>query len=420
MSGHDQPLTDLGTALFASLPRADQRKMARTYVRGLLTTRGRKSFRNMAYSLGGPRLEQSLHHFVSCSTWDWTPVTRAVADIMMPVAPPRAWVLRPMVTRREGGSTVGVHKRFFAGSGQVLNAQYAVGLWAASPVMSYPLVWRLLLPPEWLQDDARRARASIPDGFTPETPVECAVGAYLGLPADLRGRLPVVMDVCGIDTAVAVHRLRAARLPFLVRAYRGLRLTAADPDLPGYGASPLPMYQILAAAKAPRRPVAARRPDRRIPDVRPEAGGAPPRPLSGGEQPPRGLVAAVRVRSPHHPVRPGGRDGHHDPYDLLLFRTRTDTRHRPDEVWLTNMLDADPATLLSLTALPHRVDDTFERVTGCLGMRDFTGRSYGGWNRHATLASAAHAVALHSHGPADLPFGRTYAAEPGHLSASGV
>ncbi|MFF6786393.1 transposase [Streptomyces sp. NPDC012510] len=413
MSGHEELLTDLGTTLFASLPRSDQRSMALTYVRGLLTTPGRKSFRNMAVSLGGPRLEQRLHHFISCSTWDWTPVSRASADALMPVAPPRGWVLRTLVTRREGESTVGVHKRFFAGRGQMLNAQYAVGLWAASTTVCYPLTWRLLLPPEWLQDEARRARASIPVARTPETPVECAVAAYLDLPADLRGRLPVVMDVCGIDTVTAVHRLCSVKVPFLVRAYRGLPLTVVDPALPGHGTSPLSTHRILAAAEGPHGPVDAGPVDaggpgggyrHAWPEERERASGTVP----GGEEPTRSLVAAVRVRSPYDSDRADGPDGRHD---LLLLRTRTDTGQRPDEVWLTNMLDADPGTLLSLTALPRRVDDSTERITARLGIRDFTGRSYDGWNRHATLASVAHAVALLSDEPADLPFGRAPVAE---------
>ncbi|EFL26357.1 conserved hypothetical protein [Streptomyces himastatinicus ATCC 53653] len=69
--------------------------------------------------------------------------------------------LRTPVTPRAGESTVGVHKRFCPGYGQVLNAQYLVGLWAASTPMCYPLAWRLLLPPEWFQDEARRARADV-------------------------------------------------------------------------------------------------------------------------------------------------------------------------------------------------------------------------------------------------------------------
>ncbi|MFC9427822.1 IS701 family transposase [Streptomyces sp. NPDC056987] len=404
MSGHDELLTDLGTALFASLPRSDQRRMALTYVRGLLTTRGRKSFRNMAASLGVPGLEQSLHHFISSSTWDWTSVSRALADTLMAVAPPQGWVLRTLVMPREGEGTVGVHKRFFPGRGQDLNAQYAVGLWAASPSMCYPLTWRLVLPPEWLQDDRRRARAQIPGSYTPETPVECAVAAYLGLPAELRARLPVVMDVCGSDTAKAVHRLRSAQVPFLVRAYRSMQLTAVDPALPGLGTGPLSTHRILAEAEGLRGGFLYPSPEQTPRTSRTEP---------GTEEPTRGPVTAVRVRPPYDPDRSDRSDGHDEPYDLLLLRTRTDTGQNPEEVWLTNMLDATHGNLLSLTSLSHRTNDATERITSHLGIRDFTGRSYGGWNRHATLAAVAHAVALFSGEPADLSSRRTPEAASG-------
>ncbi|QLH21583.1 transposase [Streptomyces sp. Rer75] len=378
MAGHDELLADLGSTLFASLPRSDQRGMALTYVRGLLTTRGRKSFRNMAASLGVPRLEQRLHHFISCSTWDWAPLARAAAGTVMPMAPPEGWVLRTLVTPRTGESTVGVHKRFCPGYGQVLNAQYAVGLWAASTTMCYPLAWRLLLPPEWFRDEARRARASIPGNCTPETPVVCGLSAYLDLPDALRGRLPIVMDMRGVDIPAAVHQLRAVRVPFLVKAYRGLPMTVVDPALP-HVAGPQWTYQIMAAAEEAA--------GKAVPTGGPVWG-------PGNQDAARGLVAAVRVRLPFHRDGASGSDGHGDPYDLLLLRTCWEDGQRPDEVWLTNMLDTDATALLSLTALPHRVDDAIEYITAPLGIRDFTGRSYGGWNRHATLTSVAHAIAL--------------------------
>lgn len=41
-------LEDLGTELFATLRRSDQRRRGMEYIHGLLSTRGRKSIRNMA------------------------------------------------------------------------------------------------------------------------------------------------------------------------------------------------------------------------------------------------------------------------------------------------------------------------------------------------------------------------------------
>ncbi|MEU1409783.1 transposase [Streptomyces sp. NPDC005728] len=309
----DAVLTDLCDRLFAQLSRSDQRARGLKYVRGLLATPGRRSFRNMAAHLGGSAtLEQRLHHFVSCSTWDWMPMRRALAAYMAELAPPRAWVLRPLLVPKEGDNTVGVHKRYVPALGQMLNVQYSVGLWAASSVLPYPVSWRLLLPRDWLDDDARRAQVAIPDGLAAENPAECAVEAYLGLAAHRDGDLPVrpvVLAVGDADAATAVRKLRAAGVPFVVGADR----------------------------------------------------------------------------------RPAALDGLDD---LLLFRTQTHPDSGPGRAWVTNMHDAGPDELTSLARLVDTVDDSFRNTTDRIGMTDFTGRTFNGWNRHATLVSAAHCVTL--------------------------
>ncbi|MER7395023.1 transposase [Streptomyces sp. NPDC000151] len=237
-------LQTLCAPLFASLPRSDQRERFVKYVEGLLATEGRRSFRNMAACLGGgPTLEQRLHHFVSCSTWDWMPVRRALAARATAPVPPDAWVLRTVLAPKEGTSMVGVHRRHVPALGHSLNVQYAVGLWAVSGTECRPVNWRLLLPRTWTDDPERRARTSIPDGSRPETPTECAIGAYSGLMDDAEGQLPgapVVLAVDGVDVAAAVRHLRAARLPFLVKADPGDPLgarAASDDGLLLFGSS---------------------------------------------------------------------------------------------------------------------------------------------------------------------------------------
>lgn len=374
-------LADLCDHLFASLPRSDQRRTGRDYLRGLLTTKGRKSFRNMAVCLGGDAtLEQRLHHFVSCSTWEWMPMRRALAEYMAAAAPPAAWVLRPMVVPKEGDSTVGVHRRYVPALGQFLNAQFAVGLWGASPAQpqrAHPVGWRLLLTRDWLDDEAGRARTAIPDGLLPESPVDCAVEAYLAMagpgpggaatdPAGRPGVRPLVM-AGDADVVRAVHRLRAARVPFAVRADPALPLTVVEAEETGDGAG----RQVLTAAESLRRsadPQAAEHRTGRL-----------------------GPLAAVRVRSPFAHV---GADHVPGAHDLLLLGTGADPHRRPEEVWLTNLLDADATELTGLISLLGAVDDSFARTTDRVGIRDFTGRTFPGWNRHVTLASAAHCVAL--------------------------
>jgi hypothetical protein len=64
----------------------------------------------------------------------------------------------------------------------------------------------------------------------------------------------------------------------------------------------------------------------------------------------------------------------------------------PAELWLTTMSGASPAALVRLSRLIQRVDRDFAEIAEQVGIRDFSGRSFVGWHRHVTLASAAHAV----------------------------
>ncbi|PWS41370.1 transposase, partial [Streptomyces sp. ZEA17I] len=100
----------------------------------------------------------------------------------------------------------------------------------------------------------------------------------------------------------------------------------------------------------------------------------------------RSLVAAVRTRIPS-PMRVARRRG-----DLVLLGVGEHGRGWPGELWLTNMTDTPAAELLRLTRLVDRVDHDFREVAERVGIRDYTGRSFAGWHRHVTLASAAHTV----------------------------
>ncbi|WP_249374677.1 transposase [Streptomyces sp. I05A-00742] len=367
----DPVFTDLCAPLFASLPRNDQRRRGEAYLRGLLGVRGRKSIRNIAALTEGPAAEQSLHHFISSSTWDWAPVRRALADYVVRAAPPQAWVVRPMTIPKAGDNSVGVERRFSAVAGQVLNSQQAVGVWAASPELSVPVSWRLHLSGTWLDDPVRRRQAAIPDSVTEETLGECAVEAYTGMTKGwgLPVR-PVVLDAREADTLAALPRLRAAGVPVLARVGCSLRLTLSEPTLPGRGGT-LSAQHIMGAARDLRRPV-----------LRRDHGA------HGGVR--TTLTAAVRVGLPARRQAVGGPVRRRE---MLLLGLGDRAGRWPEELWLTDLLNVPPAVLVRLTRLLERVDRDFHDISDEVGVRDFAGRAFDGWHRHVTLASAAHAVA---------------------------
>ncbi|GLW70745.1 putative ISXo8 transposase [Kitasatospora phosalacinea] len=378
-SSHDIILSELSAVLFASLPRADQRRKGTEYLRGLLGAQGRKSVRNIARLIGGQATEQNLHHFISSSTWDWDPVRAALAHYLRTVAPPLAWVVQQTVIPKAGEHSVGVDRQFISSVGQVLNAQQAVGVWSASPDVSMPVNWRLHLSRAWLDDVPRRSQAAIPASVTSRTLEDCAVEAVTELTADWRlPTLPVVMDVRELDGAKAVDLLRAAGLPFVLRIASTLPLRPAEGLTGTCGGEVVPAHRIAGAWSDRRRVVAWQDPDR-----------------EGG--PAAALVGAVRVRAVGDPVRAGTARHLAGGGGLLLLGTGTPGRRWPQELWLTDLPDLPPAQLFRLSQLIGRVERDFEGIADRTGIRDYAGRSFNGWHRHVTLASAAHAVAALAH-----------------------
>lgn len=369
----DDALTDRCAALcadlFAGLPRKDQRRRGTEYVQGLLRTPGRKSIRN----IGGAAGEQRLHHFVSDSTWDWMPVRRALRRYVRDVAPPEAWVIRSLIIPKTGEYSVGVGRRYCRTRRATLNAQHAVGVWAAGAQAAVPVGWRLHLSASWLDDDDRRRRAAIPASATPQPVGDSLAAAYLEHFTGSHDR-PVVVDARDVDATVLIQRLRAAGTPVLARIDPETPLWT-DESIAGHTGDALVAGRLLGMDRQARRPLFG-------------AGGGlavtrSARLTGRGRRDDLLLLGLSRRRPPHERAHPG--------------------RPWPDEVWLTDLTSRTPAELVRLTALTGQVDRDLAEIGDRVGLRDFSGRSYAGWNRHVTLASAAHAlVALHGTAPSAL------------------
>ncbi|MFB7595872.1 IS701 family transposase [Streptomyces sp. NPDC056160] len=377
----DDVFDDLCSALFASLPRRDQRRRGMEYVGGLLRTEGRKSIRNIAATTGGSATEQRLHHFVTSSTWDWVSVRRDLARYLARVAPPEAWVVHPLVIPKAGEHSVGVERQFVSAMGQVLNAQQAVGVWAASERLCAPVNWRLLLSADWLGNGRRRVRASIPEGLLLERTLgDCSIEACLDTAAEVGLPVrPVVLDARDADGAAVVRRLRAANLPVLARVSGSLPLSVTDAALAPRGGAPVPAHQIMGAAREMRRP-ARRGADRGAVRTSLVAGLRVALPGEAGAGPSARRTGDAAVAAA------GGTD-------LLLVGEWRGRQRWPAALWLTDLTKAPPAALLRLGSLLRRVDRDFAAISDQVGLRDYAGRSFSGWHRHVTLASAAHAVA---------------------------
>lgn len=322
----EQLIDELSARLFPSLSRAGHRLKGEQYLRGLLTTPGRKSVRNIARALGDPGAAQRLHHFVSNAPWQWQPVREALAAHLTALAPPRCWVVRTLLIPKSGDKSVGVQRRFVPETGQTANGQQAHGLWYARDGFDTPVDW-CLGPPGGQAVD-------LGPGHRPVT----AMLRTGTLPA-----APVLWDVPARDATDPVRTL--GRLPGVVRLL----------------------------------------------------GGTPLRTLGSGV-----IIAAERLAAGarHHEPAPGlrGALAHatlptlRTPNPLTLYARWPQDRPARAEYWLTNLPHPRPAELHRLTTLAAQVSRAAARTGIRAGLRDFEGRSYAGWHRHMTLASAAYAA----------------------------
>lgn len=361
---------DLCATVFASLRRKDQREKAQGYVRGLLATSGRKSIRSIAAHVEGDAAEQSLHHFIFSSTWDWQPLRTALSAYLERTTPLTAWVAQPMAIPKGGEHSVGVGHHFDPQQGQMFRGQQAFGTWFTSPEVSTPVGWRLFVPDgendaEGAANSARRTAGS-PEPAHHTSYEECAAsGVIETVKAAAMPAHPVVLDVRNIGTRLTMNRFAEARIPVMARISPVGRLLVTDPALPGYGAGPLNAEDILQSLKGLRAPVEWVDPVN--PSVRRST-----------------LAVAVGVMMPD-PSAARRRQ-------LVLVGEWTDPHRLPAQQWITDLTRLSVVRLLRLTKQAPRVALASQRSGQELGLRDYAGRSLHGWHRHVTLASIAHAA----------------------------
>ncbi|MGK4581932.1 IS701 family transposase [Kitasatospora sp. HPMI-4] len=369
----DDFVTDFSRRMLASLKRRDQRARGEWYISGLLSVPGRKSMRALASVAAHGAAEQSLHHFISDSSWSWQAVRHTLARHLDRVVLPQAWVLSSMAVPKAGAHSVGVEESFRTEHGRVINSQQAYGVWLANEETSAPVNWGLFLPPGWLDDQERRRRAKIPDEVSGVSPELCAVETLVEIAGPDWGlrRRPAVLDARELDATVLVREFSRRGVPFVMRIGGATRLIGFDPGLPGRGDRLFQAQQLTEWAKRFARPVGWVDPDYSI-----------TRSI---------LVSGTRVTLPaiRRPGAPGAPQR-----ALTLVGGWSGGKGQPPELWLSNMVEVPAAALLRMGRLTRRVAKDFTEIGAKVGMRDFEGRNYAGWHRHTTLCSVAHAITV--------------------------
>ncbi|MEV8020727.1 transposase [Streptomyces sp. NPDC086554] len=371
--------SDFMRDVFGYLPRADQRRWADAYLRGLLTVPGKKTIRQMAkavsLSAGAP---QALQQFISASPWGWDTAREALARKAAAQLPAHAWTFGMVLAEKRGEHTVGVHRRFVADVGRTLNCQVGIGLFLTSGSESMPVDWRLLMDEAWSDDQRRRRRARVPESVRAQP-----VWAHLLDLTDrlaalgLSGPAPLVVDRrCATDVGRLAAHLNLRERDFVIEI---------RPEQPVVSALH------TRSAAGPRHaglPVSAQQFMR-------DGGSRHPYLVSveRGGQAGHLTVFTALVRLPG--VRPGA-PGAQRVYRLLA--ECSPTHRRPTRFWITSLVDRRVDEALSLTRRPALTHATVQKLQDDFGLLDFEGRSFPGWHHHMTMSSAAYVYSRLPHG----------------------
>lgn len=363
---HRISITAFSRDVFGHLPRRDQRQWAETYLRGILSTQGRKSVRRMAAAVSGvPTASQSLHQFVSASPWPWDPSRTVLADWIERRTTVRAWNLVPIVVPKRGKHSVGVHRRFDEVAGRVINCQVGVGLLFSTRFGDIPVDWRLHLPEAWCDDPQLRRRARIPDA------------------GDARPLWALGLKLVEVQAA----RCDGASVPVVVDAREFFDPTTLVNGLSGRSAGfVLSVADNLMVRVGPH--LGPQRQARRVLPV--ERLCVDDRLLQRGAQ----TLAHCRQGDHEHPTALWTLFG---PVQLprtshtLRLLAKWHPRHaRPAHIWLTNLVHADIDELIDLVGTQASTGSAMQSLQASFGLLDFEGRSFPGWHRHMTLVSAAY------------------------------
>jgi len=119
---------------------------------------------------------QALRQFVGQSPWEVGEVQRRLAHKVVDLlSEAEVWILDETSFPKAGRHSVGVARQCCGALGKVANCQVAVSLHWSSAEASCPLLWRLYLPKEWLDDKERARKVKLPPGTVYRTKTELAL-----------------------------------------------------------------------------------------------------------------------------------------------------------------------------------------------------------------------------------------------------
>jgi SRSO17 transposase len=387
LKGLQARLMDFLDDLLEPMGRRERRHWARVYVRGLLLDGERKSIEPMASRIEGADV-QALRQFVGQSPWAVEEVERRLAhQVVDLLSEAEVWVIDETSFPKAGRHSVGVARQYCGTLGKIANCQVAVSLHWSSAEASCPLVWRLYLPKEWLEDAERAEEVKLPPGAAYRSKTELALEAVdqalaWGLPP-----LPVLADSAYGNDFSFRQALRQRRLQYAVQVEPSTVVWTKDPNLP----VPAPKGKNIGR---PRRypPLEALARPESLGKVAQQLPASAWRHVTGRQ----GSRGAQRSRFAMLPVwaAHGWREQAHPPRAMeWLLVEWPEGEKQPTKYWLAQ-LGALPLGLRRFVRIAKarwRIEQDYRELKEELGLDHFEGRQWLGWHHHVCLVTIAYA-----------------------------
>jgi SRSO17 transposase len=353
------------------------------YCTGLVLPGERKSVEPLAGKTDPDRMaaqHQSLLHFIGISEWSDERVLAKVREMVLPAierhGPIEAWIIDDTSFPKQGRHSVGVKHQYCGQLGKQANCQVAVSLSIANQHASLPIAYRLYLPKEWAEDEARRAKAHVPEAVTFKTKPRIALEQ---LRAARQAGVPVgaaLMDAAfGSDA-----RLRIGITELGLSYVAGIQSTCL----------------VWPPGTEPRRrgkPInnTGRRDEPDLISVKKLARGLPKKAWrtirwrEGSADWLSSRFARVRVRAAHTYLPP----------ELIapewLLIEWPESEAAPTKYWLSTLPeDVTFRKLVGLAKLRWRIERDYQELKQEVGLGHFEGRGWIGFHHHASMCIAAY------------------------------
>jgi SRSO17 transposase len=371
------------------LGHTDRAQPLKDYCTGLLMPGERKSVEPMAAIVAPARVaaeHQSLLHFVGQAAWCDEAVLGKVCELVLPTLEAQgeieAWIVDDTGFAKKGVHSVGVGRQYCGRLGKTDNCQIAVTLSIANHAASLPVAYRLYLPEDWANDEARRQKAHVPEKVTFKTKPQIALSQIKA--ACEAGRPPgvVLADAAYGNDGAFRAGITKAGLSYAVGVQSNTNVWPS-------GVEPLPAKEWSGLGRPPSR--AQRDADHKPFSVKALAIALPAdawKEVTWRE----GSKASLTSRFTAVRVRPAKTYKGGQPRQeqwLLIEWPEGDVE--PTKYWFSTLpRDMPLSKLVDVTKLRWRIERDYEELKSELGLAHFEGRGWRGFHHHATLCIAAY------------------------------